>query len=129
VPSCLQVCAVSVILCFPSAIGQSQQSVKPSESVWFGASEGHQAGKLEIEPLGKFVGHEILPVQSGCDPTVAEYKKFVSAYLQVGQTYSATFGGAPAGILGLRGSDPDCGSDTVEYDGIAHIHGLVMARD
>jgi hypothetical protein len=45
----------------------------------------------------------------------------------VRQTYSATFGGAPAGILGLRGSDPDYSTDTVEYDGIAHIHGLVMA--
>ena len=94
-------------------------------TIWFVLSEGHSG--LEIDPLGKVVGSKIVGVPLDCDPENAEYKKFEAAYLRLGETYSVRFGGAPAGIIGLRGPDPKYGNETVEYDGVAHIHGILMA--
>jgi hypothetical protein len=121
----LRICSAALLICLPSTFGRAQQA-KSEGSVWFVLSEGHR-GNLEIEPIGIVVGTNILPVPTGCDAADPEYNQFESSYLQPGQTYSVRFGGAPAGIIGLRGPDPNYGSDVVEYDGIAHIRGLLMA--
>src|SRR6202158_3343435 len=121
----LWTCSAAVLIFLSRTFGHSQET-KPSESVWFVLSEGH-GGKLEIEPIGRIAGGSILRVPAGCDADDQEYERFVSAYLQPGQTYSVRFGGAPAGIIGLRGPSPDYGGDVVEYDGFVHIHGLLMA--
>lgn len=89
--------------------------------------EGSQTGKFEINPLGKFSGHQIRPITSLCDPSLPEYKNFMANYVQAGRTYSVTFGGSPAGTIRLLGPNPDYGIDPVEYEGRAHIHGLIMA--
>lgn len=64
---------------------------------------------------------------TGCEPDDPEYKKFEIAYLRPPKTYSVTFGRAPAGIVGLSKPDAAFGTYVVQYDGIAHIHGRVMA--
>jgi hypothetical protein len=88
--------------------------------------EGESRGKLSIDPIGKAIGGKMVAVPTGCenDP---QYKKFADTYLQPGQTYSVLFGGAPAGIIDIKGGDSDMGSTLVEYDGVAKVHGRLMA--
>jgi hypothetical protein len=121
----LWICSATLLIVLPWAFGQSQQA-KPNGSVWF-VLEEEPRGKLSIDPIGKVVDGKIVRVPTGCDADDPEYKKFEAAYLQPGQTYSVTFGGAPAGIVALRRSDPNFGSSVVEYDGIAKIRGHVRA--
>jgi hypothetical protein len=122
----LCVCAVLALVCLSSTVSRSQQSVKSTESIWFTLQE-EPRGKLSIDPIAKVVDGKILPVPTGCEPDDPEYKKFETAYLQAPKTYSVNFGGAPAGIVGLGKPDAAFGTYTVQYDGIAHIHGRVMA--
>jgi hypothetical protein len=111
-------------LCFSRSLGQTRE--KQNETVWFVLQE-EPRGKLSVDPIGKIVGSKMTRVPTGCDSEDSEYKKFDAAYLQPGQVYSVSFGGAPAGIVGLRRLDPNFGNSIVEYDGFAKIHGHVMA--
>jgi hypothetical protein len=122
----LCVCAALALVCLSSTVSRSRQSIKSTESVWFALQE-EPRGKLSIDPIAKVVDGKILSVPTGCEPDDPEYKKFEIAYLRPPKTYSVTFGSAPAGIVGLSKPDAAFGTHTVQYDGIAHIHGRVMA--
>jgi hypothetical protein len=121
-------CAVLAIVCLSSTFGQSQQPVKPSESVWFALQEEFGGRRLYVDPIGTVAAGKIFPAPSGCgeeeDPG---FKKFQTTYLRPLQSYSVTFGGAPAGVVVLKLPDPTFGGTLVDYDGPAHVHGPVMA--
>jgi hypothetical protein len=121
----LRACAVLAVVCFPSTFGQSQQPIRSNESVWFALQE--ERGKLSVDPIGMVIRGKILRVPTGCADDDPEFKKFEARYLQPPQTYSVTFGGAPAGVVALQRPDPNFGSNVVQYDGVAHIRGRVMA--
>jgi hypothetical protein len=119
-------CGVLAIVCLSSTFGQSQQPVKASESVWF-ALQAELGGKLYVVPIGTVAGGKIFPVPLGCEEKGPEFKKFETTYLRPLQSYSVTFGGAPAGVVVLKPPDPTFGGTLVNYDGPTHIHGPVMA--
>ena len=119
------ICVISLLSCL-FLVPARQPQRGPSESVWF-VLEEEPRGKLSIDPVAKLVGGKLMGVPDGCDAENPDYKKFEALYLRPGQTYSVLFGGAPAGIAGLRHPDPDFGNNLVEYDGIANIRGQMMA--
>ena len=120
-------CAVLVIVCLSSTFGQSQQPVKSSESVWFVLLEDLGGRRPYIVPIGTVAAGKMFPAPSGCEEKSPEFKKFETAYLGPLQSYSVTFGGAPAGVVVLLPPDPAFGGSLVKYDGPARIHGSVMA--
>jgi hypothetical protein len=122
----LRGCVFSLSVCLSFNFSRSRQLPKSNEVVWF-ALEEEPKGKLSIDPIAKIIGAKILAVPAGCEAGDTEYAKFEGAYLKPRQTYSVTFGGAPAGAISLDEFDPNVGSSTVQYDGVAHIRGRVMA--
>jgi hypothetical protein len=121
----LCVCAVLAIVCLSSTFAQSKQPAKTNEAIWFALEA--QRGILNIDPIAKVVAGKILPVPTGCEPGDPEYKKFEAMYLHPPQTYSVTFGGAPAGIVAVQKPGPNFWTFVVQYDGVAHLGGRVMA--
>jgi len=126
--SCLALtCIVLAVGCLSSTFGQPQQPVKSSESVWFALMEDLGGRRPYIVPIGTVTAGKIFPPPSGCEEKGPEFKKFETAYLGPLQSYSVTFGGAPAGVVVLLRPDPAFGGILVKYDGPARIHGSVMA--
>jgi hypothetical protein len=122
------VCAGLAVVCLSSTFGQSQQSVKPTESVWFALQEEFGGRRLYVDPIGTVAEGRIFPAPSGCEEVKDPgFKKFQTIYLRPLQSYSVTFGGAPSGVVVLQPPDPTFGAALVKYDGPAHIHGPVMA--
>jgi hypothetical protein len=121
-------CAVLTVVCLSSTLGQSQQQVKSSESVWFALLEDLGGRRPYVVPIGTVSAGKIFPAPSGCEEAQDPgFKKFETTYLRPLQSYSVTFGRAPAGVVVLLPPDPTFGGALVKYDGPAHIHGSVMA--
>jgi hypothetical protein len=121
-------CVVIAIICLSSTFGESQQPVKSSESVWFALLEDLGGRRPYVVPIGTVSAGKIFPAPLGCEEEQEPgFKKFETTYLRPLQSYSVTFGSAPAGVVVLQPPDPAFGGALVKYDGPAHIHGPVMA--
>jgi hypothetical protein len=122
----LRTCAAILLASLFSLSSETQNERPSGERVWF-ALEEHPRGQLRMEPIAVVSDGELTRVPSACSEENSEYQQFISSYLQPGQAYPVTFGGAAAGEVKVGNNRPNSVAATVTYEGPLKIQGRVRA--
>ncbi len=122
----LRTCAAFLLAGIFSIPSETQNESPSVERVWF-ALEEHPRGQLRMEPIALVSDGELRKIPSACSEDNSEYQQFVSSYLQPGQAYPVSFGGAPAGEVKVVSRRPTTAGATAIYEGMLKIRGQVRA--